>query len=190
MPSPECQPDRDTLLEVARASIEHSLRTGRPLPVDVAAFAPELREPRATFVTLRSPGGALRGCIGEFEAQLPLVASVADRARAAAFSDPRFPPLRADELECLAIHISVLLPLVPIAASSEDELVAQLRPNVDGVLIDDGFRRATFLPAVWESLREPRAFLRELRRKAGISPDSWPVTLRAWRYAVEEITPS
>lgn len=175
------------LLDVARASIEHSLRVGRPLSVDVAAFPPALREPRATFVTLRGPGGALRGCIGEFEAHRPLVASVADRAHAAAFGDPRFPPLRADELDDLAIHISVLLPLEPIAASSEEELVGQLRPGVDGVLIDDGFRRATFLPAVWESLGEPRAFLRELRRKAGISPEGWPDTLRAWRYAVEEI---
>lgn len=187
MPSRDGQPDRETLLHVARASIEHSLRAGRPLAVDAAAFPPALRELRATFVTLRSADGELRGCIGELEAHRPLVASVADRAHAAAFSDPRFPPLRADELDGLAIHISVLLPLEPIDASSEEELVAQLRPGVDGVLIEDGFRRATFLPAVWESLCEPRAFLRELRRKAGISPVDWPDTLRAWRYAVEEI---
>lgn len=187
MRSPDDRRDRDVLLDVARASIAHSLRAGRPLAVDAAGFPPALREPRATFVTLRSPGGALRGCIGELEAHRPLVASVADRAHAAAFSDPRFPPLRADELEDLVIHISVLLPLEPIAASSEEELIEQLRPGVDGILIDDGFRRATFLPAVWESLGEPRVFLRELRRKAGIPPFEWPDTLRAWRYAVEEI---
>ena len=192
MSSPEVQLDRDTriaLLSVARTSIEHSLRTGRPLDLDVSAFPPALREPRATFVTLRSAGSELRGCIGELEAYRPLVTSVADRARAAAFSDPRFPPLRAHELDGLAIHVSVLLPLAPIDARSEPELVAQLRPGVDGVLIDDGLRRATFLPAVWESLPDPRAFLRELRRKAGMAPDGWPATLRAWRYGVEEIAP-
>lgn len=192
MPSPDGQLDRAariTLLNVARASIEHSLHTGLPLDVDVSAFPPELREPRATFVTLRGAGGELRGCIGELEAYRPLVASVADRARAAAFGDPRFPPLRADELDGLAIHVSVLLPLTPIDARTEAELVAQLRPGVDGVLIDDGVHRATFLPAVWESLPDPRLFLRELRRKAGMSPDGWPVTLRVWRYGVEEIAP-
>jgi hypothetical protein len=182
--------ERGTLLHVARASIEHVLRTGRPLDVDVAAFPPALRELRATFVTLRSASGELRGCIGELEPRRALVASVADRARAAAFSDPRFPPLGANEVDALAIHVSVLLPLTPIDAQSEAELVAQLRPGIDGLLIDDGLRRATFLPAVWESLPEPRGFLRALRRKAGMSEAIWPATLRAWRYAVHEIAPS
>ena len=179
-----------TLLHVARASIEHVLRTGRPLEVDVEEFSPALREPRASFVTLRSGDGALRGCIGELEPRRALVASVADRARAAAFGDPRFPPLRADELDALAIHVSVLLPLAPIDARSEAELVAQLRPGVDGLLIDDGVRRATFLPAVWNSLPDPHAFLRALRRKAGMPAGDWPATLRAWRYEVEEIGPT
>jgi uncharacterized protein len=189
MPLPERElgsAERSVLLDVARASIEHMLRTGRPLEVDVAAFAPALREPRASFVTLRGSGGSLRGCIGELEARRALVASVADRARAAAFDDPRFPPLRADELAALTIHVSVLHPLTPIEARSEAELVARLRPRVDGVLIDDGVHRATFLPAVWESLPDPCAFLRELRRKAGMPASSWPATLRAWRYTVED----
>jgi AmmeMemoRadiSam system protein A len=181
--------ERSLLLRVAHASIEHVLRTGRPLDVDVAAFPPALRELRATFVTLRSASGALRGCIGEFEPRRALVASVADRARAAAFEDPRFPPLRPDELDAVESHISVLLPLTPIDARSEAELIAQIRPGVDGVLIDDGFHRATFLPAVWESLPEPRDFLRALRHKAGLPESSWPAPLRAWRYAVEEIAP-
>ena len=190
-PDGELGPDeRITLTRVAHASIEHVLRTGRPLDVDAAAFSPALREQRATFVTLRSAGGQLRGCIGELEPRRALVESVADRARAAAFSDPRFPPLCANEVDAIAIHVSVLLPLTPLDAQSEAELVAQLRPRVDGVLIDDGIHRATFLPAVWESLREPHVFLRELRRKAGMSEAGWPATLRAWRYAVEEIAPA
>lgn len=182
--------EQATLLRVARASIEHVLRTGRPLDVEVSVFPPELREPRASFVTLRSGDGELRGCIGELEPRRALVASVADRARAAAFGDPRFPPLGADELDALAIHVSVLLPLAPIDALGEANLLAQLRPGVDGLLIDDGVRRATFLPAVWNSLPDPRAFLHALRRKAGMSDAVWPATLRAWRYQVEEIGPA
>jgi len=179
-----------TLLRVARAAIEHVLRTGRPLDVEVERFSSGLREPRASFVTLRSGDGELRGCIGELEPRRALIASVADRARAAAFGDPRFPPVGADELDALAIHVSVLLPLAPIDAPSEVELVAQLRPGIDGLLIDDGLRRATFLPAVWNALPDPGAFLQALRRKAGMPAGVWPATLRAWRYEVEEIGPA
>jgi hypothetical protein len=182
--------EQATLLRVARTSIEHVLHTGRPLDVEVEGFPPGLREPRASFVTLRSGDGELRGCIGELEPRRALVASVADRARAAAFGDPRFPPLCADELDALAIHVSVLLPLAPIDALSEANLLAQLRPGVDGLLIDDGLRRATFLPAVWHSLPDPRDFLHALRRKAGMPDAVWPATLRAWRYQVEEIGPA
>jgi hypothetical protein len=81
----------------------------------------------------------------------------------------------------------VLLPLAPIAAPNEAELVAQLRPGIDGLVIDDGLRRATFLPAVWNALPDPGAFLHALRRKAGMPAGVWPATLRAWRYEVEEM---
>jgi uncharacterized protein len=182
--------EQATLLGVARASIEHVLRTGRPLEVAVEQFSPALREPRASFVTLRRADGELRGCIGELEPRRALVASVADRARAAAFGDPRFTPLCADELDAIEIHVSVLLPLAPIAAPNEAELVAQLRPGIDGLVIDDGLRRATFLPAVWNSLPDPCAFLHALRSKAGMPAGVWPATLRAWRYEVEEFGPA
>lgn len=182
--------EQATLLRVARASIEHVLRKGRPLEVVVEQFPPALQEPRASFVTLRSGDGELRGCIGELEPRRALVASVADRARAAAFGDPRFAPLCADELDAIEIHVSVLLPLAPIAAPTEAELLAQLRPGIDGLVIDDGLRRATFLPAVWNALPDPRAFLHALRSKAGMPAGIWPATLRAWRYEVEEIGPS
>ncbi|RIL06703.1 MAG: AMMECR1 domain-containing protein [Proteobacteria bacterium] len=177
--------ERGTLLRVARASIEHGLASGRALAVDPASFAPPLREPRATFVTLRS-AGELRGCVGELEATRALVASVADRAFAAAFGDPRFHPLAEHELADLDLHVSVLLPLAPIDAASEAALLRLLRPGVDGLVIDDGRRRATFLPSVWESLPDARAFLRELQRKAGMPAGAWPATMRAWRYEVEE----
>jgi len=178
--------ERDALLRVARESIAHTLRTGHPLPVDPAAFPPPLRETRASFVTLWRRDGELRGCIGELEASRALVASVADRARAAAFGDPRFRPLSASELDEVVLDVSVLGRLEPIDASSETALLDALRPGIDGLVIDDGVHRATFLPAVWESLRDPELFLAALFRKAGISAPGWPPTLRAWRYQVLE----
>ena len=178
--------EQELLLGVARDSIAQWLVAGRALDLDPAAFPPALRDTRASFVTLRRPDGALRGCVGELEASRPLVHSVADRARAAAFGDPRFRPLAAHELDEVGLHVSVLGDLEPIDAASEAELLAALRPGVDGLVIDDGAHRATFLPAVWESLREPRHFLRELFRKAGLVESAWPPRLRAWRYEVLE----
>ena len=176
---------RETLVGLARESIVHGLRTGSPLGVDPIFFPPALRPWSASFVTLHR-GGALRGCVGELEARRPLVASVAHNAFLAAFRDQRFRPLAASELDDLDIHVSVLTPPAPIEARSRDELLVALRPGVDGLIIQDGPRRATFLPAVWESLADPAEFLTHLERKAGLPPQHWSPTMRAWRYEVRE----
>lgn len=181
------EPAARALLALARASVEHGLRHGGPLPVDAAALPEPLGERAASFVTLRRGDGELRGCIGELEARGPLAESVARNAFGAAFRDPRFDPVAGDELDDLAVHVSVLGPLEPLAAGSESELLAALRPGRDGLLIDDGVRRATFLPAVWSSLPDPRQFLLELARKAGLPEHAWPATLRAWRYTAVEL---
>ncbi|ROR32895.1 AmmeMemoRadiSam system protein A [Inmirania thermothiophila] len=176
--------ERDVLLGIAQASIRHGLERGTPLPVRAPDYEGALREPGASFVTLKR-GGALRGCIGSLEARRPLVEDVAANAFAAAFEDPRFPPLAPEELEDLAVSVSVLTPPEPLPCASEEELIARLVPGEDGLIIADGAHRATFLPAVWESLPEPRDFLRELRRKAGLPPDHWSPRLRVWRYRTE-----
>ena len=190
MHSPERPPladaDARRLLELARRSIEHGLGRGRALPVELQDYPEALRVPGAAFVTLRV-GDELRGCTGELEAWRPLVASVAHHAYSAAFRDPRFPALAPHELELLDLHISVLGPLEPLDARSEPELLACLRRGVDGLLIDDGLHRATFLPAVWDTLPEPGEFMRELKHKAGLRREAWPSGLRAWRYRAEEI---
>jgi AmmeMemoRadiSam system protein A len=189
MPSPSrllSAEDGRALLALVRASIEHGLRHGCEIAVDAERFAAPLRAPGAAFVTLRRDG-ELRGCVGELEASRPLVESVARHAFAAAFRDPRFAPVDGDELDALEAHVSVLSPLEPLAATSEPELLDALRPGVDGLLIDDGVHRATFLPAVWSSLPDPHAFLCELRRKAGLPDGSWPPGLRAWRYFAESV---
>jgi AmmeMemoRadiSam system protein A len=178
--------DRAELLDVARASIRERLRED-VLTVRHEQFADALREVRATFVTLHV-NGALRGCIGTLEATRALVADVAHNAGAAAFDDPRFPALAWREYERLTIHISILSPAEPIRFSSEADLVTRLRPNVDGLILETDSRRGTFLPAVWESLPDPREFLRHLKQKAGLPPDYWSDDLRIRRYTVESVS--
>lgn len=175
---------RAALLRLARESIAYGLRHGRPLPVDASAYPEDLRVPRATFVTLEIDG-ELRGCIGTLNAHQPLVKDVADNAFNAAFRDPRFPPLRAEELDRLDIHISVLSPATPINFRDEADLIAQLRPGVDGVILHTPTHRGTFLPSVWESLPNAEDFLRHLKRKAGLPMDYWSPEIRVERYTTE-----
>ncbi len=175
---------RATLMDVAVRSIRHGFTHALPLPVDAAGYPEPLREWRATFVTLEK-AGALRGCIGGLVAQWPLVEDVARHAFAAAFEDPRFLPVREPELATLTLSISILNPATPLPADSEQELIAQLRPGTDGLILKDGARRSTFLPSVWEQLPDAHAFLAHLKMKAGLAPDYWSDTLRFERYTTE-----
>ncbi|MDP3009208.1 MAG: AmmeMemoRadiSam system protein A [Methylococcales bacterium] len=174
------------LLILAKNSIQHGLMTGKPLSVDVADFPVELTVLRATFVTLEK-NGQLRGCIGMLTAVRPLVEDIAENAFSAAFNDPRFPPLAADELDELEIHLSLLTPAEPMEFRSEQDLLSQLQPNIDGLILQEGFRRGTFLPSVWEQLPEPEQFLRHLKQKAGLPPDYWSDSIKVSRYHAEII---
>lgn len=176
--------ERGILLKVARQSIQFGLHEQRPLQVDTTGYPEALRPLRATFVTLQQ-AGKLRGCIGTLEARSPLVQDVADHAFAAAFEDPRFSPVKKEELPELQIHISVLSPSEPLHFSSEEELLLQLRPGVDGLILHLGQRRATFLPAVWTSLPDPYIFLAQLKQKAGLPIDFWSDELQVERYTTE-----
>lgn len=187
MPSAELSAEhRRLLVDLARESIAYGLQEGRALKVDPASYPEPLRRPAASFVTLRYEG-RLRGCIGALEAYQPLVADVAEHAYAAAFRDPRFPPLSAAELAGLTLDISILSPAEELAFADEQDLLRQLRPGVDGLILQEGARRVTFLPSVWESLPRPQEFLRELKVKAGLPPDYWSPTLRVFRYRTEHI---
>jgi len=145
----------------------------------------ELARPGAAFVTLTRHGN-LRGCIGSLEARRPLAEDVVANARAAAFSDPRFAPLTADELDGIRVEVSLLTPAQPMRFSSEADAIGQLRPLVDGVILEVGQRRGTFLPQVWESLPDARQFLRELKRKAGLPADFWSDAVKLSRYQVQK----
>lgn len=174
------------LLTLAKNSIQHGLTTGKPLSVKLADFPAELTVHRATFVTLQKKG-QLRGCIGILSAIRPLVEDIAENAFSAAFNDPRFPPLAADEFNELDIHLSILTPAEPMAFSSEQDLISQLQPNIDGLIFQEGSRRGTFLPSVWAQLPEPKQFLRHLKQKAGLSPDYWSNSIKVFRYTTEII---
>lgn len=177
---------RGTLLGLARESITRRLKGDGSLPQPERP-RPEFEAVRATFVTL-TLGGALRGCIGMLEAQRPLWLDVVHNARAAAFRDPRFPPLGLAELDPLHIEISVLSPSEPLPAPDRASLLAALRPGLDGLIVEEGARRATYLPAVWGSLPEPKDFLSQLLLKAGLPRDHWSARLRFFRYGTESFS--
>ena len=170
-----------TLLRLARFAIGQKLGGTDAAP----SPAPWLDEPGATFVTL-TQAGALRGCIGSLEASRPLALDVRENALAAAFRDPRFKPLTAAEFPAVAIEVSLLSALEPLPLEDERALREQLRPGVDGLVLDFGHHRGTFLPQVWEQLPDPADFLLNLKRKAGLPPDFWEPGMRLSRYTVTQ----
>ncbi|MCQ8106064.1 AmmeMemoRadiSam system protein A [Methylomonas sp. SURF-2] len=172
------------LLKLARASIQEGLRTGRPLTLVLQQYEAALTQKRASFVTLERHG-QLRGCIGMLEATRPLALDIVENAYAAAFRDPRFPPLSEREYPDLDVHLSILSAAEAIDFSSEQDLIGQLRPGIDGLILREGYRRGTFLPSVWEQLADPVQFLRHLKQKAGLPADYWSDTLEIFRYGTE-----
>jgi AmmeMemoRadiSam system protein A len=173
------------LVALARTALDTYTRTGRPIDVPAAA-APILSAPGGAFVTLKR-GGVLRGCIGSPTAWRPLGLDVIDNAIKSGHEDPRFPPLTPAELDGLEISVAVLTPHEPMQFSGEADLLRQLRPRVDGLLIRDGGASALFLPAVWDMVPDAAAFLRELRNKAGLKPDHWSPGFQAWRFQAIEL---
>ena len=172
------------LLGIAEGSIRHGLAHGAPLALALADYPAELLDKHATFVTLER-AGAVRGCVGKLQHLHPLVQEVASNAFAAAFLDNRFEPLGADELEGLTLTVSLLSPPEPLPFLSEADLLDQLVPGRDGLILKAGMNQALFLPAVWESLPEPARFLDQLKRKAGLPARGLPPGLKASRFLVE-----
>jgi AmmeMemoRadiSam system protein A len=169
------------LLRMARHAIERALGAEQPMQED----APWLAEPGATFVTLRQRG-QLRGCIGSLEAHRPLIQDVAYNAVAAALRDPRFNPLTLNELPETDVEVSLLSPLEPIRFTDEQDAVRQLRPGLDGVVLEYRGRRGTFLPQVWDDLPDPKGFLAHLKLKAGLTEGFWADSVRLYRYTVSK----
>lgn len=188
-PSPDggrlTEAEVDVLFVLADAAVRSGLAGAGPRPVHLDSLPPALRRPGGMFVTLEV-AGELNGCMGSVTGDEPLGAAVARLARAAAFGDPRLPALTPGDYPWLEFKLSLLSPLAPLAAGSEDELAAVLRPGVDGVVLRRGPAQATFLPAVWEKLPDPVQFLRHLEAKAGLRPGWWDDRTLAWRYTAAE----
>ena len=170
-----------TLLHLARAAIADKLGF---VPGDYPRTG-WLEEHGATFVTLNMEG-RLRGCIGSLEAYRPLIDDVRNNAVAAAFYDPRFHPLDKDEFARVAIEVSLLGTPEPIQFSSEHDALARLNPGNDGVILEYGRLRATYLPQVWAQLPDPQSFISHLKTKAGLPENFWSDDIRLSRYTVEK----
>jgi AmmeMemoRadiSam system protein A len=171
-----------TLVALARQTISAALTPAKVAPPD----KPDedwLQTPGASFVTLHI-AEQLRGCIGSLIAHRPLGNDVRSNARAAAFADPRFPPVTAAELAAITIEVSVLSAPIPLTFTSRADALANLRPGVDGVILTARGQRATFLPQVWEELPDPEVFIAHLMRKAGLPATFWDDSVRLERYTV------
>lgn len=178
--------EKQILLHIARDAIVSRIQKKPAPPFEDEALTPALKENGASFVTLTVHNN-LRGCIGALEAYQSLAEDVREHAVAAAFEDPRFPPVSEAELERIHIEVSRLTEPEELQYADSDDLLAKLRPYVDGVILKHGFRRATFLPQVWEKIPEPQEFLRQLCYKMGERPNLWRDTkLQVYIYQVEE----
>lgn len=177
--------NKQHLLKLAKKSIEEGIKNNHPAKAEQYDLVGILGQPGASFVTLTKKG-ELRGCIGSLEPHRALAVDVLENAYSAAFRDYRFSSLQYEELELLKIKISVLTPKVPLAFSSEQDLISKMRPGIDGLVLIEKERRGTFLPSVWEQLPRSEDFLRHLKRKAGLPMDYWSPSIRIERYTTVE----
>lgn len=173
--------DGERLVARAREAVTRSFSGAASPSADEAWWS----HPAATFVTI-TRDGQLRGCIGSVRPRRPLVEDVEHNARAAAFEDPRFAPLRSEELDHVRFEVSVLGPLEPVTFVDESDALRQLRPHRDGVVLTWGHHRGLFLPQVWDQLPEPEGFLAALKRKAGLRADFWDRDVRLERFEVHK----
>ena len=165
--------EQKTLLRLAREAMERGVKGDELSSLDQSSLPLHLREEGSSFITLTSRG-QLRGCIGALEAYQSLAEDVREHAVAAALKDPRFPPVSEDELSGIQIEVSRLTRPVPLEYKDAADLLSKLHPHVDGVILrDDLYHRATFLPQVWEKIRDPAEFLNNLCYKMGVEPDLW-----------------
>jgi AmmeMemoRadiSam system protein A len=179
--------EKQTLLRMAREAMEYGVRGKKLPPPQENELSEHLRDQGASFVTL-TIGGSLRGCIGALEAYQPLADDVREHAIAAALEDPRFPPVREDELNRISIEVSRLTRPLPLEYKDAADLLSKIRPHVDGVILRDDYgHRATFLPQVWEKISDPAEFFNNLCYKMGLQPNAWRTKhLQVLVYQVEE----
>lgn len=169
--SPMSMEEKHYLLQFARTVILERLgeKPSRPLP---ARQSPVFMEKRGCFVTLHAKG-QLRGCIGIIEPIKSLIDGVKENAIHAGFQDPRFPQVTLNEMKNITIEISILTKPIPLRFENADALKKLLKPGVHGVILSQGYCRATFLPQVWKQLPRTEDFLGHLCQKAGMEKTCW-----------------
>lgn len=178
--------EQSILLRLAREAMERGVKGEEVLPLDRSSLPSSLCEEGSSFITL-TIAGQLRGCIGSLNPYQSLAEDVREHAVAAALNDPRFPPVRENELNGIQIEVSRLTRPTPLEYKDADDLLYKLHPHVDGVILRDAFHRATFLPQVWEKIPDPAEFLNNLCYKMGIRYDAWRSKhLEVSTYQVEE----
>ena len=175
---------RGLLIDIAQLSIRHGIKTGNCPNIDISAFPHSLRTMRRTFVSVHT-NGALRGCIGSLSATNHLVVDVVQNAYHAALKDRRFKALTEEDLAATDISVSILSTPRPMRFNDEAHLVAQIQPDTDGLILQDGQKHGIFLPVMWEQIASPQDFVRNLKNKAGLPLDHWSNTLQAWLYTTE-----
>lgn len=176
---------RDELSQIAWDAIDHGLSYGETLTPSLTGRQKTLIQPGASFVTLKTPNGRLRGCIGTLFSQTPLLINVSHNAHNAAFSDSRFRPVVESERSTLCLQLSVLSNPKKIVGNNEPEILEQVRPHIDGLIFRERDRRSTFLPAVWDVIPDPAMFLRQLKLKGGFAEDYWSEHVEVLRYTTE-----
>jgi len=179
----DSQSEARTLIGIARLAIAKQL----DIAIDEPAITGKLwlDKPAATFVTL-TINGQLRGCIGTLEAHRALIEDVTANAKAAAFEDPRFPPLTPDDFFSVKVEVSVLTELEAMHAHSENIALSKLRRGIDGLVFKFGMYKATFLPQVWEQLPDADDCLGHLKVKAGRSAEFWHPEVLLFKYQVKK----
>ena len=179
--------DVELLLDIADGAVVDGLLGTPPSAPPAALLPPALRAHVGVFVTL-SVDGELNGCIGSIEGVEPLAHGAARHAWSAAFADPRLPPLTRRDYERLTLEVSILSPLAAMPAGTRDDVLNDLQPGIDGLVIVAGRHHAVFLPAVWDELPEPRQFLDQLQAKAGLDRTCWPSGMHAWRFSAQVLS--
>ena len=178
--------EKKILLQIARNAVESAAKGERLETIDLEHLPEKCRRNGASFVTL-TRFTELRGCIGAIEAYQPLAIDVQVHAAGAAVNDYRFQKVSPSEVDTIEIEISCLSPKQPIMYQDSEDLIAQLVPGIDGIVMVSGTQRATFLPQVWEKLPDPKEFLSHLSMKMGYRPDAWAImNFEIYRYRVEK----
>ncbi len=175
------------LLNLAQSSIIHELAQIPRLSLELKHYPKQFTQTQASFVTLEI-NQQLRGCIGSLQAHRPLITDIIQNAKAAAFSDPRFPMVTLKEYPQLSYHISLLNPPQPLMVESEQDLLNKLQPNIDGLILQAGHHKATFLPTVWQQLPKAKDFWQHLKHKAGLPMDYWSDSIELQRYTTESFS--